>query len=226
MKKIICTILILTTFQANAQINSELKAHYEAYYKQMKMQGDVRGAIDALTHLNIIAPLQTQKDTLGYLYANSGQYMQAINVLGSEKNTNDSDLALRIKAISLKSLGQPQLAVEHYKVLFDRNPNAHIAYELTDLNLQVGKSSEAKTYLDYGFANLKDEDMQSFYESNPPYQVPLKAAFLYLKGLYYYNLNKEDIDTAVKTIDEAVNMAPNFTLAKQIREALLRQKGQ
>ena len=226
MKKVVFAILAIVTLQATAQINSELKAHYEAYYNQMRSQGDVRGAINALTHLNVLAPVQAQKDTLAYLYANSGQYLQAINVLGAENNTNDSDLALQIKAVSLKSLNQPQLAVQHYKTLFDRKPDAYKAYELADLNMQLEKLVEAKTYLDYGLNNVSDEDKQSYYESNPPYEVPLKAALLYLKGLYQFNLNKTDIDTAVKTMDEAIILAPNFSLAKQIKEALLRQKGQ
>lgn len=226
IKKIVLGLMAVITFQATAQINSELKAHYEAYYNQMRAQGDVRGAINALTHLNILEPVQAQKDTLAYLYANSGQYLQAINVIGAEQNANDSELASQIKAVSLKSLNQPQLAVQHYKVLFDRNPDAYKAYELADLNMQLEKLAEANTYLDYGLNNAKDEDKQSYYESNPPYEVPLKAAFLYLKGLYQFNQNKTDIDTAVKTLDEAIIMAPNFSLAKQIKEAMLRQKGQ
>ena len=178
MKKIVLGVMAVITFQASAQINSELKAHYEAYYNQMRTQGDVRGAINALTHLNILEPVQAQKDTLAYLYANSGQYLQALNVIGAEQNENDSDLAVQIKAVSLKSLNQPQLAVKHYKVLFDRQPDAYKAYELADLNMQLENLEETKTYLDYGMENVKDEDKQSYYESNPPYEVPLKAAYL------------------------------------------------
>ena len=215
MKKIVLGVMAVITFQASAQINSELKAHYEAYYNQMRTQGDVRGAINALTHLNMLDPEQI-----------CNQYLQALNVIGAEQNTNDSDLAVQIKAVSLKSLNQPQLAVKHYKVLFDRQPDASKAYELADLNMQLEKLTEAKTYLDYGLENAKDEDKLGYYESNPPYEVPLKAAFLYLKGLYQFNQNKTDIDTAVKSLDEAIIMAPNFSLAKQIKEAMLRQKGQ
>lgn len=225
MKKIVLSLFAgFILMGAAAQTNSDLKKHYEAYYKQMKMQGDVRGAINALTHLNVLSPNQARTDTLAYLYANSGQNIQALKLLGTEKDTKASDLAVDVKAAALKAADQPQLAVQQYDILFGRNPNVYIAYELTDLNLQIGKTVEAKTYIDYGLANAKDDEMLPFYQSNPPYQVPLKAAFLYQKGLYQYNKDKTQIDVAVATIDEAIALAPNFNLAKQIKEILLKQK--
>lgn len=226
MKQIVWILFLGVGLLGNAQNKNELLKHYKAYYKQMRSQGDVRGAIEALTHLNVLAPNQPQKDTLAYLYANSGQYLQAINVLGADKNTTDSNMALEIKAVSLKSLNQPQLAVQHYEILHQRTPSVYTAYELADLNLQIGKTDVIDTYIKYGMANAKEDDMFRFYESNPPYQVPIKAAFTYLSGLLEYNKDKTRIDASLKYINEAINTAPNFTLAKQIREVLLNQKQQ
>lgn len=224
MKRILLVLTFLLGFFAQAQSNSELEKHYEAYYKQMKLHGDIRGVINALTHLDILKPTQAKKDTLAYLYANSGQYVQALNVLGTEKNTSASDLAVDIKAMALKSLNQPQLAVQQYDILFGRKADIYLAYELVDLNLQIGKTIEAKTYIDYGLANSTDESKISFYEGKQPYQVAAKAAFTYQKGLLYYNENKTDVDGAVKIIDEAIVIEPNFLLAKQVKKLLLKQK--
>ena len=224
MKKICMLLILCFGLFAQAQNNNDLKKHYEAYYEQMKSYGDVRGAINALTHLIVFEPDQAKKDTLAYLYANSSQYLQAVNVLGAEKNTSDSDLAVEIKAVSLKSLNQPQLAVQQYDILFGRKPDIFLAYDLVDLNLQIGKTAEAKTYIDYGLSNATDKDMIPFYEGNRPYQVQAKAAFTYQKGILHYNENKTDVDGAVKIIDEAVAIAPDFLLAKQIKELLLKQK--
>lgn len=227
MKKILFLLVFAFGLFANAQTKSELLAHYEAYYKQMRLQEDVRGVINALTHLSVLAPNKAQKDTLAYFYAQSRQYFQAVKVLGTQKNASDSDLALRVKAISLKSLNEPQLAIQHYEALYQRKPDVYIAYELAYLNLQLEeKTAEAEKYIKYGLANVKDDNMFSFYESNPPYQVPLKAAFTYLNGMLQYNKDKSNIDVAIRSITDAINMAPNFTLAKQIREALLNQKQQ
>lgn len=227
MKRIVFILALSLGWFTNAQTKNELLAHYKAYYKQMRAQRDVRGMINALTHLHILAPNKAQKDTLAYFYAQSGQYLQAVNVLGTEKNTSDSELALKVKAVSLKSLNEPQLAIQHYEVLYQRSPDVYIAYELAYLNLQIeGKAAESEKYITYGLANVKDDNMLSFYESSPPYQVPLKAAFTYLNGMLQYNKDKSNIDAAIKSINDAINLAPNFTLAKQIREALLNQKQQ
>ncbi|MGS2738451.1 hypothetical protein [Sinomicrobium sp. M5D2P17] len=222
MKKIIILAIFASFFAANGQ--SDLKKHYDAFYKQMRTQGDIRGAINALTHLYVIEPSDARKDTLAFLYANSGQYMQAINLLGSEKDASASDMAVDVKAISLKSLDQPQLAVQQYEILFERKPDAFLAYELADLNLQIGKIEEAKKHIAYGLENAKDDMKVPFYESKPPYEVPLKAALTYEKGLLTYNEDKAKIDEALKLIDEAITLAPNFNLAKQIRQALNNQK--
>lgn len=222
MKKIVILAFFASFFTMHGQ--TDFKKHYEAFYKQMRTQGDIRGAINALTHLYVIEPSDARKDTLAFLYANSGQYVQAINLLGTDKDVSASDMAVDIKAISLKSLDQPQLAVQQYEILFDRKPDAFLAYELADLNLQIGKIEEAKKHIVYGLANAKDDMKVPFYESKPAYEVPLKAALTYEKGLLTYNEDKGKIDEALQLIDEAITLAPNFNLAKQIRQALDNQK--
>ncbi|MBC9797961.1 tetratricopeptide repeat protein [Sinomicrobium weinanense] len=222
MKKFLILAIFSSVLTVNGQ--SDLKKHYEAFYKQMRTQGDINGAINALTHLYVIEPSAARKDTLAYLYANSGQYIQAVNLLGTEKDASASDMAVDVKAISLKSLDQPQLAVQQYEILFDRKPDAHLAYELANLNLQIGKLDEAKKNIAYGLENATDEMKVPFYESKPPYEVPLKAALTYEKGLLTYNEDKSRIDEAIQLIDQAIVLAPNFNLAKQIKQALNNQK--
>ncbi|MEL4306756.1 hypothetical protein [Joostella sp. CR20] len=225
MKQGVILLLLLTSIAGFSQSNkTALTKHFEAYYLQMKKQGDVRGVINALTHLNVLEPSEARKDTLGFFYSNSGQHVQAINLLGTEKDSKASDLAVEVKARSLKALNQPQLAVQQFDIMFGRKPDIYVAYDLADLNLQIGKTVEATTYIKYGLENTSDEDMLPFYESNPPYQVPLKAAFKYQEGLLKYNEDKNNIDAAVTKIDEAILIAPNFTLAKHIRQLLLNQK--
>ena len=67
--------------------------------------------------------------------------------------------------------------------------------------------------------------MRTFYEAQTPYQVPIKAAFLYLKGLVKFKENNElNIDAAVAILDEALQVAPNFNLAQISKDALLARK--
>ncbi len=124
-------------YSGYSQTNSELQKHFEAYYTEMRKQSDINGVINALTHLNVLSPSVERRDTLAYVYANNNQHLQALNTIGIEKNDTDSDLAVQVKAISLKALNQPKRALEQFEVLYSRQPNAYLAYELADLKIQI-----------------------------------------------------------------------------------------
>ncbi|NND04732.1 MAG: hypothetical protein HKN87_00005, partial [Saprospiraceae bacterium] len=148
----------------------------------------------------------------------------ALNTIGIEKDDSDSNLAVQVKAISLKALNQPNRAIEQFEVLNQRTPNPYIAYELADLKIQVGDNAGATSNIEYGIANSKDEMKYAFYERQQPYEVPLKAAFIHLKGLMEYNLDKTKIDEAIAYMDEALKIDPNFNLASLSKQALVSRK--
>ncbi|MBT8287166.1 MAG: hypothetical protein HKN00_01425 [Flavobacteriaceae bacterium] len=225
MRIIIGLLALVFSLQLSAQSNAQLLSHYEAYYSQMKSQGDVQGVINALTHLNILAPNQSRKDTLALLYMNEGRHIQALNTIGIEKNTNDSDVAVEVKAVSLQALNQTKLAVGQFEEMFKRGPNVLIAYELADMKTQLNDLEGAKKHIEYGITNATDEVQRTYYESQVPYQVSSKAAFLYLKGLVTFREDpKANIDAAIAVLDEALAVAPEFNLAKISKDALLAQK--
>ncbi len=224
MKKILCLVLFFVGLAASAQSNNDLLDHYRAYYNEMRLQGDVNGVINALTHLNVLSPSKERKDTLAYVYMNNNQHLQALNTIGVDKKTDDSDLAVQVKAVSLKALNQPKRALEHFELLFTRNPSAYLAYELADLKIQTGDTDGASTNIEFGIANAKDDMKYAFYERQQPYEVPLKAAFFHLKGLVTYNTDKNKIDDAIAAIDEALKIEPNFNLASLSKQALVSRK--
>ncbi len=228
MKKLLFVIIVCLgySYTGYSQTSTELQKHFEAYYTEMKKQSDISGIINALTHLNVISPSIERRDTLAYVYANNNQHLQALNTIGIEKNDTDSDLAVQVKAISLKALNQPKRALEQFEVLYSRQPNAYLAYELADLKIQVGDNAGASVNIEYGILNAADEMKYAFYERQQPYEVPLKAAFLHLKGLIQYNMNKDDIDVAIATIDEALKLDPNFNLASLSKQALESRKAE
>ena len=225
MKKLFGLVLVMSSFMMSAQTNSELLTHYEAYYKQMQSQGDVQGIINAMTHLNVLAPSQARKDTLALIYMSEGKHMQALNTIGIEKRLTDSDIAVEVKAVSLKAVKRPDLAIEHFDELFKRESNPLVAYELAELNLQIQKIEEAEKHVNYGLANSKDDMKKAFYETQTPYEVSLKAAFMYLNALVIYNKDtKGNIDAAVDVLDAALKQAPNFNMLQLTKNELLRQK--
>lgn len=224
MKAIVGVLIFSIGLCSFGQTSSELKTHYEAFYKEMRLQGDVPGVITALTHLNVLAPSKERKDTLAYIYANNNQHLQALNTIGIEKLPTDSDLAVQVKAISLKALNQPKRALEHFEVLNQRSPNPYLAYELADLKIQTGDNTGALTNIEYGLGNSQDTMKYAFYERQQPYEVSLKAAFLHLKGLVQYNMDKANIDMAIETITEALAIDPSFNLASLSKQALESRK--
>lgn len=226
MKKVAFVFLFSISYLVSAQSNGELQKHYEAFYKEMRLQADITGMINALTHLNVLSPSKERKDTLAYIYANDNRHMQALNTIGIELDESDSDLAVQVKALSLKAINQPKRAIEHFEVLNKRTPNAYLAYELADLKIQTGDNVGASANIEYGILNAKDDMKHAFYERQQPYQASLKAAFMHLKALTVYNQDKNKIDDAIALIDEALKIDPNFNLAGLSKQALETRKNQ
>ena len=151
--------------------------------------------------------------------------MEALNTIGIDKNPNDSDINVEAKAAALKALNQPKRALEQYEVLFQRIPSPNLAYEVADLRLQTQDLAGSKTAIEYGLANVKDDMVRTFYETQQPYQTSLKAALLYLKGLVIFSEDQnENVESALAIINRALAIDPNFNMAKISKDALLARK--
>ena len=225
MKNIISIIVLLISISAFSQSNQELLSHYQKYYKQMQSQSDIQGVINALTHLNILSPNQARTDTLATLYMNEGRHVEALNTIGIEKNEADSDLAVQVKAFSLKAINDIDQSLIHYEELFKRKPNPFIAYELAEMKIRKGDLLGATRNITFGIANSNGDIVRNYYETQQPYSVPMKAAFIYLKGLVKINEDRENnIDETIGIMQEALAVAPNFNMAKISIDALTAQK--
>ena len=225
MKNFITIAIFIFAVSLQAQESKNLLDHYTRYYKQMQSQGDIQGVINALTHLNIIDPNERRKDTLAVLYMNEGRFIQALNTIGVESLDSDSDMAVEVKAISLQSLNEIKRALPHYEELFKRKPNPYVAYELADIKIQLNDFLGALKHITFGIANSNDDIYRNYFDTQTQYQVPMKAAFIYLKGLLTFKEKKDkNIDKAIALMDEAIVLAPNFNLAKISIDALNAQK--
>ena len=225
MKNLIAILVFDFSMSLTAQTNQDLLSHYKKYYKQMQSQADIQGVINALTHLNILEPSQARKDTLATLYMNEGRHVEALNTIGIEKNESDSDLAVQVKAFSLKAINDIDQSKVHYEELFKRKPNPFIAYELAEMKIRTGDLMGATRNITFGIANSDGEIVRNYYETQQPYSVPMRAAFTYLKGLVKINEDREkNIDAAISIMNEALEIAPNFNLAKISIDALNAQK--
>lgn len=225
MKQLLLLVFLVGGIQLDAQSNSELIKHFEAYSKQMRAQGDIQGIINGMTHLNVLSPSVARTDTLAYIYMTEGKYVEALNTIGVDIKVDDSDIAVQVKAISLKSVNEPELALVQFEELFKREPDPSVAYELAELCLQLKKLAEAEKHINYGLVNSKDDMRHTYYEQQSPYQVALKSGFMYLNALLVYNKDtKANIDAAVDILDAALKASPNFNLTQLTKNELLRQK--
>lgn len=217
--------LLCSSHWSFAQSDSEFIDHYKMYYAQMQKQGDVQGIINAMTHLLVLEPNIARKDTLAAYYMNEGKYLQALNLLGIEKDTLDSNMALEVKAVSLKSLNEPARALEQYELLFKRLPTASLAYELADLKISTNDIMGANLNITYGIANSTEQMMKPYYETQTPYQVPLKAGFMYLKAIAKFKENPEtNHEAAIELLDATLAVVPNFNLATLAKNVIASQK--
>lgn len=228
MKKIIFCLLALVTFtitqaQKNKKKNSTdtaLTTHYQKYYKMMLENNDLDGAIEGLSHLIVLTPSQTKKDTLGYMYLQANKPMQAIKVVGASV----SDLALRTKAIGFKNINNPKKAIENYEALIQKSKSVLDAYELAQLQFSIQRFGEAKATINYGFQNSKEEKVRIFVKGNSYLETPIKAAFLNILGLIEFSMDKSNIDKAIAIFDEALKIDPKFVLALENKKGLITQK--
>ena len=224
MKKILlCVIALLATSVNQAQKNKKATAtetaliqHYEKYYKMMLKNNDLDGAIEGLSHLLVLSPSETKKDTLAYMYLQANKSFQALSVAGN----STSDLALRTKAIAFKNLNNPKKAIENYEALLKKNSNVLDAYELAQLQFGIQRFGEAKETILYGLQNSKDEKVRIFIKGNSYIETPIKAAFLNILGLIEYNLDKGNVEKAVAIFDEALKIDPEFLLALENKKGL------
>ena len=76
----------------------------------------------------------------------------------TDKNENDSDMAVEVKAMSLQVLNQIERSVEHYEELYRRKPSPVVAYELADMKIQLDDLLGATKHITFGIANSKSDD--------------------------------------------------------------------
>ena len=69
--------------------------------------------------------------------------------------------------------------------------------------------------------------MKPYYETQTPYQVPLKVGFMYLKAIAKFRENPEtNHDAAIELLDASLEIVPNFNLATLAKNAIASKKSQ
>jgi len=160
-------------------------------------------------------------ELLANLYFEAGQYTSAaVSAIDLLERNDQSITGLEIAAYSLEQLGALDRALPNFERHYLLTGNLYSLYKTGYMQYSMNRQEEALNSVNMLIKNPKSsEEMIGFPTStNETQEVSLKAAALNLKGMIYmYQKNKVE---AIETIKQALEISPNFELAKDnLKEA-------
>jgi tetratricopeptide (TPR) repeat protein len=193
-------------------------------YNRAIKYNDYGNAITALYGMCVLEP---QNDSLlfmiEYFYYNNRNYIQAIMVANDVLLLNPANTsAQEMKAVSLEQVGAKDKALEEYESLYLKNSaNATYLYKASFLQYEMKRYKEAATNVDILLSKKTIDSLAVTLPKGDSGQqdVPIKASLHNLKGLIAQAQGKKD--EAAKEFDAALAIIPDFSMAKQNKDALL-----
>jgi len=198
----------------------------KAVLKQALIYNDENIAANSL--YNIIAKegeTSIYKDSLAYLYFTGRKFpscfMVCSDILSRDGNKQD---VLEMQAISLENMGAVDKAAQVYAKLVTKSANNFHAYKLANLYFAMKKYDEASMAIQKALELKDDGTIKVSYAVNKNYsqQVTLLAAISNLKGLIEFEQEKNDLAKA--SFQKAVELDPEFVLAKENLQAVIEGK--
>ncbi len=213
--------LVFHSVAQQAQESEAYKTQLAVYQNGLKYN-DIAVAKNALYNMMALAPTNTSLlDSLAYLYFDYQQYASSLLVSRDILARNPNNLpALEISAISYESLGVYQQALSAYESLYLKLDNPYTLYKIATLQFDLGRHTESKTSIDI---LLKTTEIDSLNvtineQNNQQKQIPMKAVLLAIQGLNNIELNNKE--TAKQNFQDALKLAPDYTMAKENLEKL------
>jgi len=192
-----------------------LYAHYRGIYEQASNYSDFIVAREALYNMLALRPERTGlKDTLTYLYYNSGNHVQVI-LLGREILQAKPDKAdiLELVAVSQQNLGLLKDALESFEKLFSITKDVYHQYNIASLQYMLKRYGECSENLNSIIASTDTTGEVTISDNNGTSQkVPLKAAAFNMRGVIALEINQSDV--AKQNFQKALELFPDFALAK------------
>jgi tetratricopeptide (TPR) repeat protein len=232
MKYFISCLLFAVTFFTSAQ-----KLTTQAYknIEQVKHKNIVKQALlynDAATAINSMHTIialeganSSYKDSLALTYFRAKNFVSC-HLLTKEllQKTPNNLALLEINAISLQNLRATKEAITAYETLFAKTNNMYHGYQLANLQFDIKRLAEANTTITKVLScNVLENALLQFnVDKETTQQVPLKAAAYNLQGLLAFQL--KDTAMAASAFKAALEITPDFALAKQNREALAKME--
>ncbi len=216
-KLILLTVVLMAGSNAMAQ-QDEIKKIFQDTYERALQYNDRFEAKNALYRLVVMDP---QNDslltTLAFLYADARQYASSLLVSMDAVALNPRNTeALEINAFSYENLGLKDKSLISYEKLFLITNDFQVLYKMAFLQFELEKYHQALTNSDILLEAPEATESTIFFkegEDQEDKEYPISVAIWNLKGIVNKELgNKEE---ARKCFDEALQISPDFLLAKE-----------
>ena len=223
---IVAVLLSINTFAQEGEPKEDDKSPiywlYDAHYRMAVQYNDFAEAKSALYNLVLLEPQNDSlRYNLAYIYYEAGQNPSAILACKDILAINPNHLgALELSAISFENLGLKDKALPNYEKIYMLSSNLNSLYKMAFLQYDLKKYAECQVNIDLLLENAEMGEANIVFsdENQESKEYPMKVAVLNLKGL----VNKEvgNLDIAKQSFQEALNIAPDFSLAKSNLEAI------
>jgi tetratricopeptide (TPR) repeat protein len=130
-----------------------------------------------------------------------------------------------IKAVALEEIGARDKALEEYESLYLKHSNSiQYLFKMTVLQVDLKRYKEAKTNADILLSKKTIDSLEIDMPKgeNETQPVSMKACLYNLKGLIEQGQGNND--EAKKQFDAALQMNPDFYLARQNLDAMLKSE--
>lgn len=196
--------------------------HYSQIYQRALRYNDISTAKNALYNLVSLYP---QNDSLLYslsvIYFQTQKYASAALVARDVLTLNPNhDGALEVSAVSFEQIGANEQSINAYEQLYLKTDDYQSLYKMAFLQYEMGRLNEALTNADILLNRKETADLTVTFTgaNNEPQEYPIKAALYNLKGLIAKS--KEEKEKAREYFNQALEIAPEFVLAKENLESL------
>ncbi len=196
-------------------------------YKTALKNYDLQAATIALYNMQALKPERTDlNDSLALLYFAGERYAQAY-IIGEEilkTNPKRNDI-LELVAVSKQNLGLIKEALADYEKLYSNEKSVYYLYQTATLQYQLKRYGECVASIDQILASADaDKQKVTIRLQQGSQEVAMKAAAYNVKGICAVELNQDE--AARQNFMKAIELAPDFVLAKGNLESLNKKKGE
>jgi tetratricopeptide (TPR) repeat protein len=231
-KQLSIALLALMTIAGHSQENAEVSkeqeganafiGHHSRAYAIATKYGDFEMAKSSLFNLLAAYPgNDSLLYSLSYLYFQSQKYAPAVLAAQDLIARTPNHLgALELSGAGYEALGLKDKSLASYETLYLKSSDYQTLYKIAFLQYDMERLKECMTNADILLGKTESDSLKVYFttEQNVQKEYPMKVSLYNLKGLVSKKYG--DNDSAKKFFQQALDVAPDFALAKENIESL------